>query len=119
MLPRIRSRYLAFCIAGLVGLALTSLAACEAEQVATSTPRQGGRPVEAAPTASQATVQSLATRAEVRATPTPAVPTTVAAASLGPGLHDFTLPDAHGGTVTLSQYLGKKTVVLTFYRAWW
>jgi peroxiredoxin len=43
----------------------------------------------------------------------------VAAASLGPGLHDFTLPDAHGGTVTLSQYLGKKTVVLTFYRAWW
>ena len=39
--------------------------------------------------------------------------------SLGPGLHDFTLPDAHGGLVTLSQYLGQKTVVLTFYRAWW
>jgi peroxiredoxin len=39
--------------------------------------------------------------------------------ALGPGLHDFTLPDAHGGQVTLSQYLGDKVVVLTFYRAWW
>lgn len=39
--------------------------------------------------------------------------------ALGPGLHDFTLPDAHGSEVTLSQYLGEKVVILTFYRAWW
>lgn len=39
--------------------------------------------------------------------------------TLGPGLYDFTLPEGHGGQVTLSQYLGEKTVVLAFYRAWW
>ncbi len=40
--------------------------------------------------------------------------------SLGPGLTDFTLPNANGGaSVKLSSYLGKKSVVLVFYRAFW
>ncbi len=32
---------------------------------------------------------------------------------------DFTLPNAHGGDVTLSQYRDDKNVVLVFYRAFW
>ncbi|MBI2965806.1 MAG: redoxin domain-containing protein [Chloroflexi bacterium] len=53
------------------------------------------------------------------ATRLPPATTGAVALSLGPGVHDFTLPDAHGGEVTLSQHLGEKVVVLTFYRAWW
>ncbi len=32
---------------------------------------------------------------------------------------DFTLESKDGGTVTLSQFRGKKTVVLVFYRGHW
>jgi hypothetical protein len=32
---------------------------------------------------------------------------------------DFTLPDAAGHAVTLSDYRGKKPVVLVFYRGYW
>ena len=32
---------------------------------------------------------------------------------------DFTLEAKDGGTVTLSQFRGKKTVVLVFYRGHW
>jgi cytochrome oxidase Cu insertion factor (SCO1/SenC/PrrC family) len=32
---------------------------------------------------------------------------------------DFTLEDQDGRTVTLSDYRGKKTVVLVFYRGYW
>jgi peroxiredoxin len=39
--------------------------------------------------------------------------------SFGAGVHDFTLPNANGGQVTLSQYLGQKNIVLVFYRAFW
>lgn len=54
------------------------------------------------------------------ATPPPATaPAVPSALQLGPGLHDFKLPDAQGGEVQLSQYLGEKNVILVFYRAWW
>ncbi len=43
-----------------------------------------------------------------------------ASTELGPGLHDFTLPNAQGGpAIQLSSYLGKKNVVMVFYRAFW
>ena len=43
-----------------------------------------------------------------------------ALSGLGPGLHDFTLPNAQGGpAVQLSSYIGQKNVVLVFYRAFW
>jgi cytochrome oxidase Cu insertion factor (SCO1/SenC/PrrC family) len=32
---------------------------------------------------------------------------------------DFTLESKDGGTVTLSQFRGKKTVILVFYRGHW
>lgn len=32
---------------------------------------------------------------------------------------DFTLESKDGGTVTLSQFRGKKTIVLVFYRGHW
>ncbi len=32
---------------------------------------------------------------------------------------DFTLPDIDGHDVTLSQFRGKKRVVLVFYRGYW
>jgi peroxiredoxin len=45
---------------------------------------------------------------------------TPAPTELGPGLHDFTLPNAQGGPATqLSSYIGKKNVVMVFYRAFW
>lgn len=37
----------------------------------------------------------------------------------GEGLPDFKLPVATGGEIRLSEYIGKKNVVLVFYRAWW
>jgi hypothetical protein len=53
------------------------------------------------------------------APPSPA-PTTAPALKFSPPLSDFTLPNANGGPqVTLSGYLGKKNVVLVFYRAFW
>ena len=39
--------------------------------------------------------------------------------SLGTLAPDFTLESKDGGTVTLSQFRGKKTVVLVFYRGHW
>jgi peroxiredoxin len=38
-----------------------------------------------------------------------------AALKVGDKAPDFTLPDQHGNKVTLSDYLGKKNVVLAFY----
>ena len=37
----------------------------------------------------------------------------------GTSAPDFTLEAKDGGTVTLSQFRGKKTVVLVFYRGHW
>lgn len=51
-----------------------------------------------------------------------APPTAMAAPegpTFGPGVHDFTLPTALGGDVSLGDYLGKKHVVLVFYRGFW
>jgi cytochrome oxidase Cu insertion factor (SCO1/SenC/PrrC family) len=42
--------------------------------------------------------------------------TRVAVGTIAP---DFTLESKDGGTVTLSQFRGKKTVVLVFYRGHW
>ncbi len=56
-----------------------------------------------------------ATPAPTRAPAVTAQPLTFSAP-----LSDFTLPDASkGGQVRLGQYLGKKNVVLVFYRAYW
>jgi peroxiredoxin len=63
-------------------------------------------------------VGSVSTQTTTAATATPAQPAPEPA--LGPGLSDFTLPNANGGgPVTLSDYLGKKHIVLVFYRAYW
>lgn len=97
-------------------------------QTATTTPLSQASPAvpvastveaEATPQASPAAGTKTAA-SEPPATETTGTPSGVPVSTkLGPGLHDFTLPDAHGGQVTLSQYLGDKAVVLTFYRAWW
>lgn len=39
--------------------------------------------------------------------------------AVGQPVPDFTLPDAAGRPVTLSDYRGKKPVVLVFYRGYW
>ncbi len=39
--------------------------------------------------------------------------------AIGTVAPDFTLEAKDGGTVTLSQFRGKKTVVLVFYRGHW
>lgn len=39
--------------------------------------------------------------------------------AIGTVAPDFTLESKDGGTVTLSQFRGKKTVVLVFYRGHW
>ena len=41
------------------------------------------------------------------------------ALALGPGVHDFTLPSTEGKNVRLSSFLGEKSVVIVFYRAFW
>ena len=41
------------------------------------------------------------------------------ALALGPGVHDFTLPSTDGENVRLSSFLGEKSVVIVFYRAFW
>ena len=94
---------------------LATVGACTAAELS-----QAGTPAPdalapSAPTSIAATPEPAPTVAPVQPQPG----TSAGALSLGPGLHDFTLPDAHGGEVTLSQYLGEKVVVLTFYRAWW
>jgi hypothetical protein len=47
------------------------------------------------------------------------VPTTPTALSVGEPPPDFTLPDAAGRPVTLSDYRGKQPVILIFYRGSW
>ena len=79
-----------------------------------------------APSAAQASPSSAVPTSDATS---PLLPTMTVAAtsvtvakelSLGPGLTDFTLPNANGGaSVKLSSYLGKKSVVLVFYRAFW
>lgn len=99
-------------------IAAAILASCVVEPSPTSRPAPATpAAVESSPEYAPAQLASPVSTAVASAT-TPAVESQ-APAALGPGLHDFTLPDAHGGQVTLSQYLGKKNVVLVFYRAWW
>jgi cytochrome oxidase Cu insertion factor (SCO1/SenC/PrrC family) len=47
------------------------------------------------------------------------VPTTPTVLRVGERAPDFTLPDASGRPVTLTEYRGKKPVVLVFYRGAW
>jgi hypothetical protein len=47
------------------------------------------------------------------------VPDTPSALVVGRPAPDFTLPDAGGRRVTLSEYHGKKPVLLVFYRGYW
>jgi peroxiredoxin len=62
----------------------------------------------------------VTTQAAATSTPSPAATATPKPLVLGPGLSDFALPNANGGgDVRLSSYLGKKNVVLVFYRAYW
>lgn len=46
-------------------------------------------------------------------------PTDIERIAIGKAAPDFTLARYGGGTVTLSQYRGKKNVVLVFYRGYW
>lgn len=47
------------------------------------------------------------------------VPTTPSALTVGRPLPDFTLPDSTGHQVTLSEYRGRRPVLLVFYRGYW
>jgi hypothetical protein len=47
------------------------------------------------------------------------VPDTPTALRVGERPPDFTLPDAVGRPVSLTDYRGKKPVVLVFYRGYW
>jgi hypothetical protein len=47
------------------------------------------------------------------------VPDTPSALAVGRPAPDFSLPDAAGRRVTLSEYRGKKPVLLVFYRGYW
>jgi cytochrome oxidase Cu insertion factor (SCO1/SenC/PrrC family) len=47
------------------------------------------------------------------------VPAAPSAFVVGRPAPDFTLPDAGGRQVTLSEYRGKKAVLLVFYRGYW
>lgn len=86
-----------------------------ATAAATAAPSPSGAPSPTARVPAETSI-AVATLASPTAIISPIAST---GGRLGPGLHDFTLPDAQGGQVTLSQYLGEKTVVLAFYRAWW
>ncbi|MBM3959080.1 MAG: redoxin domain-containing protein [SAR202 cluster bacterium] len=95
--------------------------ACAGEAVPTAT-QVASRPVTIATATPPPTSPPAATAAPTTApvsAPAATVPAAPPATQLGPGLHDFKLPDAQGGEVALSQYLGQKNVVLVFYRAWW
>ena len=46
-------------------------------------------------------------------------PTEIDRVKIGDPAPDFTLEDADGKPVTLSDYRGKKSVVLVFYRGYW
>ena len=93
-----------------------------ATRVPTATPEPTNTPVPpgpASPTpvpaaAPTATPEPTATP---KPTPTPEPPVTIVdEADLA---FDFTLPNAHGGQVSLDDYQGNKNVVLVFYRAFW
>jgi hypothetical protein len=47
------------------------------------------------------------------------VPASRPLVAVGAPVPDFTLPDAAGRPVSLSDYRGKKPVVLVFYRGYW
>ena len=47
------------------------------------------------------------------------VPATPTALNVGERAPDFTLPDATGRPVSLTEYRGKKPVVIVFYRGHW
>jgi cytochrome oxidase Cu insertion factor (SCO1/SenC/PrrC family) len=46
-------------------------------------------------------------------------PTDLNRIKVGQPAPDFSLEDVSGKTVTLSEFRGKKTVVLVFYRGYW
>ena len=46
-------------------------------------------------------------------------PTDLQRIKVGQPAPDFTLEDMDGKTITLSDFRGKKTVVLVFYRGYW
>lgn len=46
-------------------------------------------------------------------------PTDLNRIKVGQPAPDFSLEDASGKTITLSDFRGKKTVVLVFYRGYW
>ncbi|MBK8250235.1 MAG: redoxin domain-containing protein [Gemmatimonadetes bacterium] len=46
-------------------------------------------------------------------------PTDTARVAVGQLAPDFTLATKEGGTVTLSDYRGKKRIILVFYRGHW
>ncbi len=76
---------------------------------ATPTPRPTPTSV---PTATPTPVPTATPTPVPTATPVPPTPARELAL-------DFTLPNAQGGEVTLSDYRGEKNVVLVFYRAFW
>jgi cytochrome oxidase Cu insertion factor (SCO1/SenC/PrrC family) len=53
--------------------------------------------------------------ADVQAFP----PTDTARVAVGQMAPDFTLANKEGGTVTLSDFRGKKRIILVFYRGHW
>ena len=46
-------------------------------------------------------------------------PTDLQRVKVGQSAPDFTLEDVEGKSITLSDFRGKKTVVLVFYRGYW
>lgn len=46
-------------------------------------------------------------------------PTDLQRVKVGQPAPDFTLEDVEGKSITLSDFRGKKTVVLVFYRGYW
>lgn len=74
--------------------------------------------VAAATACSGGEAKSGPARVTAGAAPGAAAPA-VSAPAFGPGVHDFTLPTSLGGPVSLRDYLGRKNVVLVFYRGFW